>query len=527
LPLLDGLDEVAPEARTACIETINTYRQEHGLVPIVVCSRSTEYSTQTARIQLGSAVVVQPLTLQQVDDYLSNAGKQLEALRVALHNDRALQELATTPLMLNILTLAYHGQPVEDLLRKTSSDDIQQLALATYVERTLERRWVEARYTPQQTITWLTWLARQMKQHNQTQFFIERMQMDWLPKNVLHQLSPSIVIGLLLGFVTTLSYGIGALPFTGLLSALRFGLYFGLLACFLYVLLNGLIFGLLGTKESAENPSSSWAKARQNVIKFLGQRVVYGLIFGIALGSLHEWFTAPTFGLGPGLSNILTNIVWYSFLGKLNPEIQPAEVLVWSWANAGKMLVRFLGLGLLLGIVYTLSSLPIVRALVTGLLSGIVFGSFYSFVGGLSSRLQDERHLTRPNQGIWHSARNSISYGLIIGLASGLLAGTIFGLLAGLVADPPRGLSFGLTTGITTLLAVGTLIGLRKGGIACIQHVLLRWHLWRAGVIPWNYPHFLDHAAERILLHKVGGGYIFVHRLLLEYFASLDEQESS
>jgi hypothetical protein len=283
-----------------------------------------------------------------------------------------------------------------------------------------------------------------------------------------------------------------------------------LLACFLYVLLNGLIFGLRGTKDSAdfsaENPSWSWAKVRHNVIKFLGQRVVYGFIFGIPLGSLYGRFVPPIFGLGPGLSNILTNIVWYSFLGKLNLEIQPAEVLVWSWANAGKMFVRFLGLGLLLGIVSVLSPLPIVRDLITGLFFGIVFGSFYSFVGGLSSRLQDERHLTRPNQGIWHSARNSISYGLIIGLASGLLAGTIFGLLTWLAADPPRGPIFGITTGITTLLAVGTLIGLRQGGIACIQHVLLRWHLWRAGSIPWNYPRFLDYATERILLRKVGGG---------------------
>lgn len=40
--------------------------------------------------------------------------------------------------------------------------------------------------------------------------------------------------------------------------------------------------------------------------------------------------------------------------------------------------------------------------------------------------------------------------------------------------------------------------------------------------MPWIYPHFLDYAAERILLRKVGGGYIFVHRLLLEYFASAD-----
>jgi len=35
-------------------------------------------------------------------------------------------------------------------------------------------------------------------------------------------------------------------------------------------------------------------------------------------------------------------------------------------------------------------------------------------------------------------------------------------------------------------------------------------------------PRLIDYAAECILLRKVGGGYIFVHRLLLEYFASFD-----
>jgi len=30
----------------------------------------------------------------------------------------------------------------------------------------------------------------------------------------------------------------------------------------------------------------------------------------------------------------------------------------------------------------------------------------------------------------------------------------------------------------------------------------------------------LDYAAERILLRKVGGGYIFTHRMLMEYFAA-------
>ncbi len=83
-------------------------------------------------------------------------------------------------------------------------------------------------------------------------------------------------------------------------------------------------------------------------------------------------------------------------------------------------------------------------------------------------------------------------------------------------------LSFGLIVGLIIGLSAGLLAGLLNGGLACLRHYVLRFLLWRAGSVPWNYPRFLDYAAERILLRKVGGGYIFVHRLLLEYFASLD-----
>lgn len=38
--------------------------------------------------------------------------------------------------------------------------------------------------------------------------------------------------------------------------------------------------------------------------------------------------------------------------------------------------------------------------------------------------------------------------------------------------------------------------------------------------MPWRYVDFLDFAAQRILLRKVGGGYIFIHRMLLDYFAA-------
>ena len=44
--------------------------------------------------------------------------------------------------------------------------------------------------------------------------------------------------------------------------------------------------------------------------------------------------------------------------------------------------------------------------------------------------------------------------------------------------------------------------------------------------MPRHLIHFLNYAADLIFLRKVGGGYIFVHRLLQEYFASLWTEEA-
>jgi predicted lipid-binding transport protein (Tim44 family) len=113
---------------------------------------------------------------------------------------------------------------------------------------------------------------------------------------------------------------------------------------------------------------------------------------------------------------------------------------------------------------------------------------------------------TIPNQGIYRTARNAGIMSLIVLLISGLISGLINGLISGLF--------FGLSFGLMALIL--------GGGKACIQHFTLRLILYRDGYIPWNYTRFLDYAAERIFLQKVGGGYIFIHRLLLEHFAQME-----
>jgi hypothetical protein len=55
-------------------------------------------------------------------------------------------------------------------------------------------------------------------------------------------------------------------------------------------------------------------------------------------------------------------------------------------------------------------------------------------------------------------------------------------------------------------LLVGVGVGLRFGGFACLQHIVLRLLLRRNGFAPLNYVKFLDYAAKRIFLRKVVGG---------------------
>ena len=66
---------------------------------------------------------------------------------------------------------------------------------------------------------------------------------------------------------------------------------------------------------------------------------------------------------------------------------------------------------------------------------------------------------------------------------------------------------------------VEVLVGMVLGGYACLQHLAMRAALWWNDSAPLRYVRFLDYAAERVFLRKVGGGYVFVHRLLQEWFA--------
>ena len=81
--------------------------------------------------------------------------------------------------------------------------------------------------------------------------------------------------------------------------------------------------------------------------------------------------------------------------------------------------------------------------------------------------------------------------------------------------------------GLIAGLFLGFIGGLNRGGSAVVKHYSLRFILWKKGYTPHKFIKFLDHCARLIFLKKVGGGYMFIHRMLLEHFAERDIRSSN
>lgn len=161
LLLLDGLDEVKAAYRNDCVNIINTFRQEH-LVNLAICCRSEEHQGLTAQLKLVGALHLLPLTIKQMDAYLASAGKKLAAVQSLLRHDAVLQELAESPLTLNVMTLAYQDKPMEEIQLSGSFVSRRSHLFDAYIARMFVRpgRSRSVLYKRQQTL--------QIQQRHQT-----------------------------------------------------------------------------------------------------------------------------------------------------------------------------------------------------------------------------------------------------------------------------------------------------------------------------------------------------------------------
>lgn len=605
IPLLDGLDEVRSDKQAECVDAINDFVQEYPS-GVVVCSRVQEYSALQVQLKLNGAICLQPLSIEQTDEYLKKAGPDLAALREALKEDQTLQEIVRTPLMLSIVSLTYQNQPVE-ALSSASSETIgsrRTQVFDLYIDRMLRRKGKQKDpYTNDQIKLWLSRLAQRMKVHSQSIFVVEQLQPAWLRgQTLLYLFISRLLAGLLLG--TAIGTSIGAYVY------IRYADIESAAQMFLYLSLSGLILSLvtcvaevvrtfLGNRFSFIALAMDGRDITINVGIHVFTWFVLLSILRIAMdrdalrSPLREFFPILVLSLVAGIFH------WMIFGTRKNQrywwtDIQTLETLSWSWASAIKSGAQWAIITLIImfplifitlqsraqalddyiqsrsqaevaelesqlaanegasinepdeqrrtelqterdrllseikrrkDIIYvpvqSLKELVVEAFLTAGVLSLVIGLAGISF-GGIRGGVSKQK--TIPNQGIRLSIRNAAFKGITVGLIAAVLGGAALGYL-----DYQRFNGFyeamfsGFAQGVVVGLVVGLLVGFRSGWFDVIKHYSLRFVLSYKGYTPRNVVGVLNYASKLILMQRVGGGYIFIHRLLLEHFAAMDE----
>ena len=185
LPMLDGLDEVKLEHQELCVHSINQWLQgDERPLFVVVCSRREEYANYETRLHLNGAIVLQELTNEQIQEYLSEV-KRFELWQL-LQQDTVLLELVRTPLLLSITFLSYEELSLQRWQQLTSTKQRIEMLLDAYVQKMSCREIENIAYKKlpppgaTQTRDWLIFLAQQLQRESQTEFLIEKMQPSWL-----------------------------------------------------------------------------------------------------------------------------------------------------------------------------------------------------------------------------------------------------------------------------------------------------------------------------------------------------------
>jgi NACHT domain len=478
IPLLDGLDEVAEQHRTACVEAINDFHQEHGQLPLVVCSRVQEYEEAQALLHLRGAVEIEPLAWEDVLDHIGRS--RSPGLSAALQHDPDLCQLLTTPLLLHLASIAYQdrspspagpggrppsgpgpGAEPEELHRRRAR------VLTDYVNRVLRARGedVDSRYGTAVTLATLGWLASAMQAHRQPVFYLDRVQPDWLRTPEQRRAAPAIATAavvllhvllatLAIGLVSAITVVMGGRPELPPVSP---GQLVPRLAPLAPLLLAGSVALALVVHDRTIEPVH-WS---------------------------HETFRRNLPALAPGGGAAGALLGSLAALVDLRPVAPSLELL--SLVAVGTLVGLLAGLGLAAATGYELApdSAPAepsadIRTLRRTALTGALAGPLVlcPLVAAICAAALQHTAQQAPPQAI--------------------------GLIALFVTVP-----------LSLFSAV------RLGGGAYLRHRAVLRLLARDGLATRDMIGFLAHAARLNLVRRQGGGYEFVHPLMRQWFAEL------
>ncbi len=524
LPLLDGLDEVQEEHRAECVTAINRFAADVGLAGLAVCCRLAEYAQLPTKLKLNAAIRLSPLNAAQVDAYLADAGPKLAPLRGLIKTDKGLADLAESPLMLSVMSATYQDVPADELAQASAGGAAQQRArlFNAYIAKMFTRHGDGPQpFTREQTLGWLTWLAQQMTARSTSVFLIEQLEPDWLA-NRRAELAYTFVSRGLAGALLGIGWALLAFAILGISDLTS------LLVLFVSLPLGlGIISGLGAGLGVAYLSGSQEPRAQGSVNR---KRFLLNLVFWLLIGLIPAVAISSNPAVDPMWFNDLLALAlvpavlyaWRASRREWSNDIVPAESLRWSWREALLLgLAAFAAAAFVSTLIYLLQQNQLSDALTDGLIDGAFFGSIGLVFGGFKSGVM--QGTTQPNQGIRLSIRNSVLAAVIAGCLLTVVTLLLYVVMA-ILFPSDQSWFWNVMSSLGYGVATAAIVGLWLGGMDVIQHYVLRRLLVREQHAPWKYSSFLDYASDRIFLRKVGGGYIFVHRLLMEHFAAMDKR---
>lgn len=478
--LLDGLNEVKAEYRNDCVRAINNFRQVYASTPLAVCCRAADYQRLPVRLRLRDAVYLASLSHHQVLQALERAGPGLQDIDGLLKKDPILLGLSQTPLMLRILVSTYRAKAMPKFSATETAANRRKELFAAYIQEMFDRRRPQAFYPADVTSHVLRWLARAMSSHNQSIFYVESLRPDWLPSRshrIAYFISIRLIVAILVGLLDAFLYN----HFGGSEIALQVGLITG----------SGVLFASLLALRMQWLPAilltTIWTAGLSSLL--LGP--VGGLFFGLLLG------------LQTGVAGVAIE------------QATVTEKRVWSWKKANPVIL----------FVTSIAFLTIWASLIKTPLAafGAIVLPFLIHLPLVLGWKTDQKFVPPvvPNQGFWRAARNTgiaAAISIFINVLNIALLAAV--TLVGAKTSPDSTVDLlGIIQVSVALVLINLLpVTLALGGAACIRHLMLRAILSITTPVPWKIVQYLDEAAESSILQKVGGGYLFLHRLLLEYF---------
>ncbi|MCA9942110.1 MAG: NACHT domain-containing protein [Anaerolineales bacterium] len=530
--LLDGLDEVSNEdaQREQCVTAINNFM---GQTPcgLVVCSRIGDYQLLQNRLAQLQALVLQPLSNRQIETFLARDAPDKAATMIErLQKDWQLRETLRSPFLLSLYPQAFDQLEEQTGMASESVETRRQALFAAYVETVFDQPDVSKKATlPDKSKRWLTFLANRLQQMSSSLFYVEELQPTWLPPKLmgsyrgLYGLLNGLIVGLIIGSIIGL-----IIVFSGELSD---ALSVVLMIVLMIVLFSGLGGG--GVTRLTTRIQKDWLRVG-------GGGLLIELLIGVAFGPSGKFNIGLNGGLSGGLiDGLLGGLILGLFFGlgiiitvgisslatviQLRERVRPTRPSLKRVVNFVKkgivygLLVGLLG-GFIIWPIFALIDIDanifsLVAVLfagsITGLFAGLLGGVFGFFLAFLDTPPVDKR--STPGNGTRASLRNAILMTILVALLFGIAAwyfdqrfeGDLFIFFVVLVNILPPTFTW-------------------FGGLAWCQHWALRFMLARRGWLSWRLVHWLEEMVARGLLRRVGGGYIFIHRSLLEYFASLE-----